>query len=215
MDVTSAETAQLLQHLIELAIAEEQPDGIVEQALIDVIEACRAQVAYLELRDDDGKVVFVRGAGRDQASVEALREATSSTIAAYVLASGLVERTVAVSDPRFNDLDSVRRNAIAAVVCAPVGAPPIGVVYMQRSDDPVAFDDNELRLVELFARVVAKSAISQLASVRPLSADLEQAEARRIRGTLARHGGDRSAAAEALGIDRTTLYRKLKRHGIE
>ncbi len=213
--MTSAERAQLLQRLVELAIDEGQSETIVEQALVDVIEACGAQVAYVELRDLDGTVVFVRGAGRDKSSVETLRATTSSTIAAHVIATGTVERTVAISDPRFTDLDSVRRNAIAAVVCAPIASPPVGLVYMQRSDNPAAFDDDEIRLVELFAKVVAKSAIPQLVSARPLSADLEQAEARRIRATLARHGGDRGATAEALGIDRTTLYRKLKRHGIE
>lgn len=215
MGVTSAEKAQLLQRLVELAIGEGQSEAVVEQALADVIEACRAQVAYIELRDLDGTVVFVRGAGRDKASVETLRAATSSTIAARVIETGLIERTVAIADPRFRDLDSVRRNAIAAVVCAPIAAPPNGVVYVQRSDDPVAFDNDELRLVELFAKVVAKSAIPQLASIHPLSADVEQTEARRIRATLERHKGDRSATADELGIGRTTLYRKLKRLGID
>ena len=48
------------------------------------IEACRAQVAYLELRDPEGHVVFVRGAGRDQASIEPPAE-TSSTIAGWLM----------------------------------------------------------------------------------------------------------------------------------
>ena len=213
--VTNAKPTQLLERLLELAIADGQPEAIVEQALNDVIEACRAQVAYVELRDRDGTVRFVRGAGRDQASVETLRATTSSTIAAQVLASGMSVRTHAVGDPRFTDLDSVRRNAIAAVACAPISSPPIGVVYMQRSDEPAAFDDDELRLIELFAKVVAKSAIPQLASVRPLSADVEQVEARRIRATLERRRGDKSATADELGIDRATLYRKLKKLGID
>ena len=206
---------QLLQRLIELAIREGQSEAIVEQALADVIEVCRAQVAYVELRDRDGTVVFVRGAGRDQDSVVAIRATISSTIATHVIAQGTVERTVAIADPRFTDLDSVRRNAIAAVVCAPIDSPPIGVVYVQRSEDPAAFDDDEVQLIEWFAKIVAKSAIPQLAIVRPLSADVDQAEARRIRATLERYGGDRGATADALGIERTTLYRKLKRHRIE
>lgn len=212
--MTGAENARLLHRLVELAIADGQSEVIVEQVLVDVIEACRAQVAYVELRDIDGMAVFVRSAKRDKASVDALRATTSRTIASHVMASGSIERTIAVGDPRFTDLDSVRQNSIAAVICAPIASPPIGVVYIQRSGDPAAFDDDELRLVELFAKVVAKSAISDLV-VRPLSADLEQTEARRIRAALAQHEGDRNATAHALGIDRTTLYRKLKRHGIE
>ncbi len=39
-------------------------------------------------------------------------------------------------------------------------------------------------------------------------------EAARLREALARHGGNRSAAARALGMDRVTLYRKLKRLGL-
>lgn len=39
-------------------------------------------------------------------------------------------------------------------------------------------------------------------------------EQARIQAVLKRHGGNRTLAAKALGIDRTTLWRKMKRHGI-
>ncbi|MEJ2638865.1 MAG: sigma 54-interacting transcriptional regulator [Desulfosarcinaceae bacterium] len=39
-------------------------------------------------------------------------------------------------------------------------------------------------------------------------------EARRIRNALQRHGGHRARTARALGMDRTTLWRKMKRYGI-
>jgi hypothetical protein len=145
-----------------------------------------------------------------------LRAATSSTIAARVLVSGIPERTVATADPRFTDLDSVRRDAIAAVLCAPIGSPAIGILYLQRRDAPDPFDDRDLELVELFAKVVAKFAIpTLLGSARPLSADTDDAEARRIRSALHRHHDNKQAAAAELGLDRSTLYRKMKRLGIE
>ncbi len=44
---------------------------------------------------------------------------------------------------------------------------------------------------------------------------LQQREAEAIRLALARHGGRRQEAAEELRISRTTLWRKMKKHGIE
>jgi len=46
----------------------------------------------------------------------------------------------------------------------------------------------------------------------PLSAAID--ERSRIEAALSAHAGNRSRAARALGIDRTTLWRKLKRYGI-
>ncbi|MBW2702131.1 MAG: sigma 54-interacting transcriptional regulator [Deltaproteobacteria bacterium] len=45
------------------------------------------------------------------------------------------------------------------------------------------------------------------------SDDLQQ-EAERIREALARHDGNRTRTAQFLGMDRVTLYRKMKKHGI-
>jgi sigma-54 dependent transcriptional regulator, acetoin dehydrogenase operon transcriptional activator AcoR len=43
---------------------------------------------------------------------------------------------------------------------------------------------------------------------------MEHVEAEYIAAALAAAGGNRSRAAQALGISRATLYEKLKRHGI-
>ncbi len=43
---------------------------------------------------------------------------------------------------------------------------------------------------------------------------LEDVERRHIQQTLRRHEGSRQAAADELGIHRTTLYRKMKKHGL-
>ncbi|MBF8794728.1 sigma-54-dependent Fis family transcriptional regulator [Pseudomonas monteilii] len=52
--------------------------------------------------------------------------------------------------------------------------------------------------------------LDELASGAPPSGSLRENELELIRGALARHQGNVSAAAEALGISRATLYRKLK-----
>ncbi|MBW1955184.1 MAG: sigma 54-interacting transcriptional regulator [Deltaproteobacteria bacterium] len=44
--------------------------------------------------------------------------------------------------------------------------------------------------------------------------DAFQAEGLHLHQMLRRHGGNRSRTAKALGIDRSTLWRKLKKHGI-
>ncbi|MGK0300636.1 MAG: transcriptional regulator with GAF, ATPase, and Fis domain [Planctomycetota bacterium] len=45
-------------------------------------------------------------------------------------------------------------------------------------------------------------------------ATLKEAEMRAIVIALARNGGDKSKAAKALGVSRTALYNKIKRHGL-
>ena len=55
------------------------------------------------------------------------------------------------------------------------------------------------------------------ASGAPLAADelnLERLEARAIAQAVAKHGGNLSKAAQELGLGRTTLYRKMAKHGI-
>ena len=48
-----------------------------------------------------------------------------------------------------------------------------------------------------------------------LGAALDRATADRIRNALAAHGGRRAEAAQELGVDRSTLYRLMKRLGVE
>jgi transcriptional regulator of acetoin/glycerol metabolism len=43
---------------------------------------------------------------------------------------------------------------------------------------------------------------------------IDQAEAHLVRRALERHGGNLQHAADALGITRQTLYRRLEKHGL-
>ena len=54
-----------------------------------------------------------------------------------------------------------------------------------------------------------------LGGSRPLSKDLDQAERAALQQALARSSGNVSAAAQALGISRATLHRKLRRLGLQ
>jgi len=57
--------------------------------------------------------------------------------------------------------------------------------------------------------------VEQASGPRPRQGSpIEEAEAEAIRLALERHGGNRSAAAKELGIHKTTLWRKMKKHGI-
>ena len=56
---------------------------------------------------------------------------------------------------------------------------------------------------------------SDRAPAREEMLPLEELERRAILSTLNQTGGDKQAAARALGIGKTTLYRKLKQYQIE
>ena len=60
------------------------------------------------------------------------------------------------------------------------------------------------------------SAVMHPEPVRPSRLrPLEDAEAATIQASLARHGGNRTRTARDLGLSRNTLWRKMKRYGIE
>jgi TyrR family helix-turn-helix protein len=49
---------------------------------------------------------------------------------------------------------------------------------------------------------------------RPALSDAEREEAEKIRTLIARYPESRPTAARALGVSRTTLWRKMKKYGI-
>ena len=62
---------------------------------------------------------------------------------------------------------------------------------------------------QLFARRYLSGSVSV-----PVGATLAEAERDLIRATLAREGGNKSRAADILGIGRKTLHRKLQEYGL-
>jgi len=148
------------RRLLDLG-GEDQIEPLLEQALALIVEVTGARTAYLELQVDDGEdrpePRFWRGHNCTAAAVDEIRSTISHGIIAQAIADGrTVETPSALADPRFEDLGSVRRQQIDAVLCAPVGTnPPVGVVYLQGRTRSGSFGPEDRERAELFARQLA------------------------------------------------------------
>jgi Nif-specific regulatory protein len=164
--------------LLQLSGAAE-PEPLLEQALSAIVSASGAHAAYIELYglDDTGQQQprYWRAHGCSDAEVASIRTSISRGIIARTLAEGRVMSTPsAVTDPAFRDQESVLRNDIQAVLCVPIGHPPLGVVYLQGTHASEAFPARNRDAIDLFARQLA------LIADRLLGAE---AERRRIDAT--------------------------------
>ncbi len=147
------------RRLLDLGAAAE-PEPLLEQALVTVVTASGARIAYLELRDlddpADGPPRYWKAHGCSDADVATIRASISRGIIARTLAEGrIVVTPSAVSDPQFRDQASVLRNDIQAVLCAPIGMPPIGAVYLQGMEAGDSFLTRNRSAIEVFARQLA------------------------------------------------------------
>jgi transcriptional regulator with PAS, ATPase and Fis domain len=106
---------------------------------------------------------------------------------------------------------------------------------IQRVDDKVlaffmdyAFPGNvrELENIIAFAFIMCRGPVIEMAHLpddlfqKPVTAHdewsgPERTEAEKLRAMLCRHSGDRSKTARAMGISRTTLWRKIKKYGLD
>lgn len=137
---------------------QQELEPLLDQALALVTEVTGAMIAYLELYEDErSEPRFWRGHGCTAEDVAEIRASISRGIIARAIADGrTVETPSAQADPRFENLTSVQALHIDAVLCAPVGSPPIGVIYLQgRSGDDDSFTAADRERVELFARQLA------------------------------------------------------------
>ncbi|HYO97490.1 MAG TPA: sigma-54-dependent Fis family transcriptional regulator [Polyangiaceae bacterium] len=115
---------------------QEEVEPFLEHALALATRTARAGRGYLALFDPEGPddtPRWSRACGFSGAELADVRSSISRGIIAEALATGgTVQTSSAVTDPRFQDLKSVRRNRLEAVLCTPIGAaPPIGVLYLQ------------------------------------------------------------------------------------
>ncbi|MEZ4454456.1 MAG: sigma 54-interacting transcriptional regulator [Nannocystaceae bacterium] len=146
----------LYLRLLELNTHEDlQP--FLEEALALIVETSGAERGYLELYDPSDRSELPRwwirqGIGEEE--LDNVRKQLSSRIIARALATGeLVETASAVLDSRFSDSESVRRNQIRAVLCAPIGvSPPVGVLYLQGRIGGSFFSPEDRRRAQAFAR---------------------------------------------------------------
>lgn len=142
--------------ILELGQAKEIKPFLAD-ALALIVQITGARRGYVELVSDPdarGEPPFWVAHGCEDADVAAIRASFSRGVIAEALATGRTIITVsALQDPRFQTSESVRRNRIEAVICAPVGAvPPAGVVYLQDRTDKGLFTEEDRGHVETFAR---------------------------------------------------------------
>jgi Nif-specific regulatory protein len=148
----------LYRRLLELA-HETASQRFLEEALALLVEATGANQGYLELYDDPEHTENPRwwhAHGLSTEHIQGIRRTISRGIIADAVGSG---RTIitpdALLDERWQGRASIRRGAVRAVVCAPIGDdPPRGVVYLTADPDH-PFSEDERRCVELVTRHLA------------------------------------------------------------
>ena len=135
----------LLAALVDLG-RHRDPETLVRSALALLVEFTGALHGRIEFFDADGETVRwqaehdAHGDGR----AAARRTISRGIIAQAKYEGALVHTACAYADERFETLESVRSDAIEAVLCAPIGARghPGGSVYLQgaTSDGPFQED---------------------------------------------------------------------------
>lgn len=179
MAVTGAELAgndvsherDFYRRLLELAQAP-AIEPLLDEALAALVAASGARAVYLELRAPEhvtedmtegvtaqttsGAPRYWRAHGCQPDDVEAIRGSLSRGIIARALAE---RRTIATAsaaeDPSLRDQPSVLRHGIQAVLCTPIGEPPLGVVYLQGPTASAQFPVHNREALEVFARQLA------------------------------------------------------------
>jgi DNA-binding NtrC family response regulator len=151
----SASERDYYRRLLDLG-GRDELGPLLEAALGLAVEITGAECAYLELHEDDaaGARRFWRAHGLNAEGLDAVRASISRGIIARAIAVGeTIETDSAKDDDRFADFGSVREHAIRAVLCVPIGrSPPIGSLYLQRSDRVGGFSALDRDRIELFAR---------------------------------------------------------------
>lgn len=148
---------ELYRDLLDLA-GEDEVAGCLRRALGLLVRVAGARLGYLDLRPTEEKSQpdFWIGHAATEEEEAYFRSTISQGVIAEAMATG---RTVisasALEDPRFRDRGSVRENRIEAILCAPIGVEPLGVVYLQDRSAPGPFTDADRERVEAIGRHIA------------------------------------------------------------
>jgi Nif-specific regulatory protein len=144
------------RRLLELGRAGEIAP-LLDHALGLIVDVTAARVAYIELHHDSPtNPNFWRAHGCTPADLATIRASVSRGIIQATIATGAtVETPSAKADPRFSTLGSVQLHAIDAVLCAPIGSPPLGVIYLQGQPGGESFREQDREWLELFANQLA------------------------------------------------------------
>ncbi|MEL6344104.1 MAG: sigma 54-interacting transcriptional regulator [Myxococcota bacterium] len=139
---------------------QEDVEGLLKEALSLILEITQARRGYIELSAPHQDTPSFSLSLRDQRGPtgDIREELSGSVIAEAMLTGETVEAMSAMEDPRFAGRESVEFNQIEAVLCVPIGAPPLGVIYLQGKAMRLGFDEDDRQRAERFARHLAPRA---------------------------------------------------------
>ncbi len=187
----------LLASLLELG-HHEQPEPLLDEALALIVRLSGAAHGHIELHD--GKLTPLGfSATRGSPETATVRELISSTVIRTSLERGEVIEANVAADPRFSAAASVRRQRIDAVVCVPIGSPPLGVLYLQGASGGARFDARVVDWCRLFARHLAPLVARLIRRSRPQHEDPTAAPRLKLGGAV-QFIGRSPALAEVLRV---------------
>ncbi len=163
-----------LTGLLGLLDPADDPAARLEHALKLVIEATGAARGMLGLfsADADSPAWWV---ARSVDGDELTPDAFSRTVMQRALREGRTILSTNLMDSRFGEARSIQRQALRQALCAPLGAGPVGVLYLQDcAGRKAAFDDSDRGAVDRFAALfepVARSILRGLDAPPDPSAD--------------------------------------------
>lgn len=146
----------------------EEVEPFLEQALDLLVDTSKAERGYIELHDPeslDCRPRWWHSKGISDEEIAGVRAQLSGNLIAEALVRGeVVESACAVSDSRYQDHESVRRNSIRAVLCAPIGLQqPVGVLYLQGRVGDTPFEQSDRRRAQAFAQYIGPHALRIIA----------------------------------------------------
>ncbi|MEW6270775.1 MAG: sigma-54-dependent Fis family transcriptional regulator [Thermodesulfobacteriota bacterium] len=193
----------LYRRLLDLGSCDEL-EPFLDEALRMVTALVGAHQGYLEVTGEGAASdapTWWTAHGFSEHEIAAVRGAMSSGIIAEAVQTGqTIVTSSALTDSRFGDLESVRLGRIQAVLCAPIGSPPIGFLYLQRRLEPGAFGEADRGEVETFARHVAPFAdrlVARRLSREALDETRSLRERLRLTGIVGRSGALAAVLREA------------------
>ncbi len=187
----------LLLRLLELGGGDDvQP--FLEAALSLIAGVTEARKGYIELYADEPEPTprFSIGSGLSAEEFQQVRRAISTGIIREAIATGRAISTAsAMDDPRYKENASVQAQSIRAVLCAPIGDPSVGVVYLTERLRPGPFSKDDVAYAELFARRISPLA-ERLLTLEQVATDSDYTVPWRARLEVTRIAGRSRALAE-------------------
>jgi Nif-specific regulatory protein len=198
----------LLKKLLALPRAIE-PHAEVTSAVGLLVEVLCATTGYLEIvAGDPPTPQFIHG--HDVTGCDSAETICRGVIAQAIAEKAVIQSPSAREDDRFCDLGSVRRNAIEAIVCAPIDLGDLaGAVCVQRRRRTGGFSGSEVRVVEYFAQQLALVARRLVPRSPTLREETRRLQETLVREALARTRGTVAQAARELRVARSFVYSVL------